>query len=288
VRRKQDWYKEYLQAEGASPRAFVGSLNDESDPLVIANAMQEGLGVSPQLRKEASSWSDYIRRLVSKVEEAGILVFRSGIVGSNTRRKLDVQELRGLALGDPIAPAIFVNSADAKAAQVFTIAHELAHLWIGQTGVSDISPDTDAKEVSERVEIICNNAAAEFLVPKEEFLEKWQKPASVNTVLQETAREFRVSTVMVLRRAYDLGQITRESYFEQLEVERKRQSEPRQEQSGGDFRRNLIARNSRLLVNAVFESVLSGRSLYREAATVLEVKSSTLSGMAVDFSFSKF
>jgi len=285
VRRKQDWYKEYLQSEGASPHAFVGSLKDEDNPFVIANAMHEALHTSPELRRQASSRSDYIRRLVAKVEEAGILVFRSGIVGSNTRRKLDVSELRGLAIADPIAPAIFVNSSDAKAAQVFTIAHELAHIWLGQSGVSDLSPDTEANEIREHVETVCNTAAAEFLVPKDEFLSLWRSLKSSDAVLQETAREFRVSTVMVLRRAYDFGEISRQDYFKQLESERTRQTAPTREQSGGDFRRSLVARNSRLLVNAVLESVLAGQSLYREAATVLDVKPATLSGMAVDYPF---
>lgn len=288
VRRKRDWYKEYLQMEGATPRGFVGSLTKDSDPVTIASAMREALGDVDGARKQANSWSDYIRKLVQMAEEAGILVFRSGIVGSNTRRKLDVGEVRGLAMSDPIAPAIFVNSADAKAAQVFTIAHELAHLWLGESGVSDISPDSDidTERFASEVETVCNKAAAEFLTPRKAFLQVWQTPGSTDTRLQEVAREFRVSTAMVLRRAYDLGQITRQELFEQLDAERDRQSEPSSEQSGGNFRRSLVARNSRLLVTAVFESVLAGRSLYREAATVLDVRSSTIAGLAADFPFS--
>ena len=164
------------------------------------------------------SWADYIRRLAGKAEEAGILVFRSGTVGNNTRPKVDVQEVRGVALSDPLAPAIFVNSSDAKAAQVFTIAHEPAHLWLGETGVSDLTPDTETSQVTSEIELTCNKVAAEFLVPESEFLE-------------------------------------------QLASERDRQTQPKREQLGGSFRRNLVARNSRLLVDAVFESVLAGRSV---------------------------
>jgi Zn-dependent peptidase ImmA (M78 family)/DNA-binding XRE family transcriptional regulator len=280
VCRKQEWYKEFLVSEGEAGHDFVGSLRNETEPKTIAAAMHRTLQTSGQLHKQASSWSDYIRRLVGTAEGRGILVFRSGIVGSNTRRKLDVQQIRGLALSDPIAPAIFINSSDARAAQVFTIAHELAHLWLGQSGVSDMTADTASAVVDNKVETVCNAAAAEFLIPNEEFVEAWDRYTKGHSNLRLLARTFWVSTVAILRRASDLGLLSRADYFALVERERNRQIEPKAQASGGNFRRNLVARNSRLLVNALFESVLSGRTLYREAATVLGVKSSTISAMA--------
>src|SRR5699024_535018 len=104
------------------------------------------------------TWEDYFRLLVQRIEQAGILVMRESYIHHHTR-PLSVQEFRGFAIADALAPVVFINQADAPAARLFTLIHELAHIWIGQTGVSDANPQTKRKE-----EIFCNAVAAEFLV----------------------------------------------------------------------------------------------------------------------------
>ena len=92
---------------------------------------------------------------------------RSGIVGNNTHRPLDVAEFRGFAISHPLAPLVFINSADAPAARLFTLLHELAHLWVGSSGISNASPATPGNV--RREEVFCNAVAGEFLAPHDVF-----------------------------------------------------------------------------------------------------------------------
>lgn len=285
LRRKQDWYREFLESHGANRREFVGSASDNDSPLEVAARIRNFFVNWRSTRVAAASWSDYLRRLVSDLEDVGILVLRSGIVGTNTHRKLDISEFRGLAMIDDYAPLIFINSNDSKAAQIFTLAHELAHIWLGQSGVSDITAATDATQVDQRVELICNSTAAHLLVPEDEFREAFSDGAPIAPQLTRLATAFRVSTIVVLRRALDLGYIDRTDFVKQLANERAKQVEPDRGGSGGSFRSNLYARNGKLLVDAVLESVLNGQTLYRDGATVLDLKSATLSNVASDYPF---
>ena len=223
-------------------------------------------------------------RLVRAAEAARILVFRSGVVGNNTHRSLDVDEFRGFALSDPMAPAVFVNVRDAKTAQIFTFSHELAHLWLGESGVSDLNGETPGAEISDEVERFCDRAATEFLVPEGSFHYRWpEPPLDLGQVAQDLARAYRVSTTVILRRALELGRISRQDFYSQLEIERSRQTSSVRSGSGGSFRNSFVARNSAPLIAAVFESVLEGKALHREAATVLDIKTSTLSRLADEY-----
>jgi hypothetical protein len=125
----------------AEPLGFVGSFETGADPVALAADMRRQLGIGEDFSRVSKSWSDHVARLSRAADAAGILVFRSGIVGGNTRRPLSVDEFRGFALCDELAPVVFVNAADYKAAQSFTLAHGLAHLWIGKSGVSNETVD---------------------------------------------------------------------------------------------------------------------------------------------------
>jgi Zn-dependent peptidase ImmA (M78 family) len=192
---------------------------------------------------------------------------RSGVVGSDTTRTLDVKEFRGFAISDPLAPVVFINARDAAAAQVFTLIHELSHIWINQSGISN--PDPTNFSIN-RFEKFCNEVAAETLVPADEFENAWNAIEDDDEFPGKLARTFWVSPLVVIRRAYELEKISRERFFRLVKREKSRPIPPRRK-GGGDAWRALLARNSKKLTYDVLAAVRENRLLYRDAAALLAV-----------------
>ena len=134
---RQAWYRDFVRSEGAPPLAFVGSARITADIVSTAADVRRVLGVDLGQRRRLATWTDALRLFLRQADEAGVLTMVSGVVGINNRRPLDPDEFRGFTLADPAAPLVFVNGADTRAAQMFTLAHELAHVWLGRSGVSD-------------------------------------------------------------------------------------------------------------------------------------------------------
>lgn len=276
--RKQQWYREYQEEEGGSPLPFIGRYSLSDSPDEIAADIRGILGINEDLRQKATDWEEFMRLLVRQGEEAGILVLRSGVVGNNTHRKLSVAEFQGFALSDDLAPLVFINGQDWRAAQIFTLAHELAHLWIGQSGISNLDYRKGSSQHQNSIERLCDQVAAETLVPKQDFLSRWQAGNSVDVNLQILARRYRVSQFVVLRRAYENDLLTGEQYrdhYEDLRAKVKRGGTA----GGGEFYANLLARNSSALTLALLSATAAGRVPYRDAARLLNVKIRTLTAV---------
>jgi len=279
VLRKQDWYRDYLLDQGAEPLPFIGRFGLNSSAQEIANALTTTLDLTLGHREEAKNWEAFLGLLMVKAEAAGVWVMRSGIVGNNTHRSLDVQEFRGLAICDDIAPLVFINGKDAKTAQIFTLVHELAHLWIGQSGISDLSLAQPANVPHRNVEKLCNAVTAEVLVPQQVFRDQWKARETVDINASQLASFFRVSTVVVARRAFDLGMIEWAVYFEyyQRQAALWRQ---KKKGSGGDPYRTIPVRNGRNFTEAVVHSAFERSLLLRDAGKLLGVNPSKISRLA--------
>jgi Zn-dependent peptidase ImmA (M78 family) len=175
-------------------------------------------------------------------------------------------------LTDEYAPLIFVNGADGKAAQMFTLAHELAHIWIGQAAVFNLRDMQPAPDPTER---FCNAAAAEFLIPEPELRKEWEEARSHAERFQFLARRFKVSELVAARRALDLSLITREAFFsfynEYREDERRRSAV----QSGGNFYATQNSRIGRSFAESVARAVREGRLLYRDAFDLTGLRGAT-------------
>lgn len=267
---RQTWFREYAQINRLPALSFVGSASVAQAPEAVALRMREQLGLSVESQRQLATWGEALRQLIGRAEEAGVLVMASSIVGGNTHRSLDVGEFRGFALADDLAPLVFLNAADSKAAQMFTLAHELAHLWLGESGVSD--PEAGQMPARE-IERWCNRAAAELLMPLDETQAAYRAEELIPEQIQRLARRFKVSTLVALRRLFDAGFIGEAALWQhyRIEVERLRTLE-RSGGGGGDFYRTLGARTGKRFARAVVASALEGQLLFQDAYRLLGVR----------------
>lgn len=277
--RRQDWYREYALAEGEERVAFVGSAGISNPVESVAAQMRRTLKFELADREAASTWTEALRMFVNAADAAGVLVMVSSIVGNNTRRRLDTEEFRGFAMADDYAPLVFVNGADAKAAQMFTLAHELAHIWLGETGLSDARPSGPSGRDVERW---CNSVAAEFLVPLDAVRGEKRRGAELAAMAQRLASRFKVSKLVILRRMRDAGHLT-ESQFENAYREELQSVHENLPPSGGNFYPTLRTRIGRRFAYAIVARTLEGRNSFTETFHLLGIrKSSSLEKFAVE------
>ena len=265
---RQDWYRDFARTTGEPSLTFVGSARPSDGIVETAARIRQALGFDVEERHHLPTWTDALRQFIDQADALGILVMVSGVVGSNNRRKLDPQEFRGFALADDLAPLVFVNGADTKAAQMFTLAHEIAHIWLGQSAVSDAEPGMTP---SHDIERWADQVAAELLVPKDVFQRDYQPGPSLRDDLDRLARRFKVSTLVILRRMHDVGRLEGNDYWAAYQAELERlQALPRG--TGGNFYLTLGARASKRFARALVASTLEGRSSFTEAFRLLGFK----------------
>lgn len=270
TQRRQDWYRDYLVSTGAQRLDFVGSISLQTPVNRAAEQINAKHGLSTAARAEATTWEDALRLEIERIEESGLLVMRSGIVGNNTHRRLDVNEFRGFAISDEFAPIVFLNGRDALAAQMFTLIHELVHIWLGMSGVSNLER---TYAVNSDVERYCNAVAAEILVPATELADAWRGIEDRRAALGVLARRFKVSSLVLLRRMFDRQFIDQATFRRLYEAEEDRFRQiAAQRDGGGDFYRTQKTRSSRRFASALIESTLEGRTLYRDALRLLGIK----------------
>jgi Zn-dependent peptidase ImmA (M78 family) len=272
--RRQTWYREFIienELDGWS-KTYVATTDE--DTLVVAKRIRDAIQWFPKPDRQKQNRGQFLATLTSAVEKLGILVMRNGIVESNTRRKLDHTEFRGFALYDPVAPIIFVNSTDHPAAQIFTLAHELVHIWLRQNVLDDI----DMMSV-QKTERFCNQVAAELLVPMDAFENVWMQNEATASNVMRAATTFGVSHSVVLIRAFDAGFVTQDDLKTGLN-EAASFSEATVKTGGGNYYYLMRSRLGRPFLEAVIHSARSGSTLMRDAYGLLGIqKHSTFVGL---------
>ena len=267
---RQEWYRDFAQITREDPVTLIATLTTASPVGEAAATMREALRFD--VGERGPSWTDALRLLIERAEDLGVLVMVNGVVGSNTHRKLDPREFRGFALVDSLAPLVFINGADTKAAQIFTLAHELAHLWLGESALSDADLTSTPAVAAERW---CNQVAAEFLVPLARISAEFNQQQPLQDETERLARLFKVSTLVVLRRFHDAGHLSWDAYRTAYQAELDRILGILAERTaggGGDFYNTQPVRVGKRFARAVIISTLEGQTLHRDAFQMLGFK----------------
>ena len=282
----QNWMVEYVIENGQDELAYVGSAANTKDFKIIVNHIRDTMGLEKEWYMNSSNAADSFRYLRNRLDELGIIIMMNGIVGNNTKRKLDVDEFRAFTLVNKFVPLIFINTCDSDAGKLFSLLHELAHIWIGVDSFyndSISSGDTDNEN-----EIICNAVAAEILVPTDIFIEKWSgTKGTLSEKLETLSRTFKCSQFVIARKALDNGKITRKNYFEMIAVITKKYTEWKERKeigknSGGDFYRTLGSKLDHRLVNALASSAKEGRTQYTEVYRLTNTNRKTFGKLLAD------
>ena len=273
MQRRQEWLRESLVENDVEPLAFVASATFADEPDAVGREMRRALGLDGGWAGAVHTWQDAVGELRRAIEQLGVMAVINGVVGNNTYRPLSVEEFRGFALTDPYAPLIFVNGADAKSAQMFTLAHELAHIWLGSEGVSGFG--ADLLHGGTDVEDWCNRAAAELLAPAQEVRARWAEVRREERPFEALARTFKVSPVVAARRALDLNLVERSTFFDFYERYVTRERESGTEQSGGNFYNNQNTRIGQLFATQVLRAAMEGRIGFKEAYDLTGLRGGT-------------
>lgn len=268
---RQEWLTEYLEEMDYPVLDFVGRYNASSDFNIIVNDIRRVLQLDPEWAAKLKNWEETLNFMTEKIEEAGIIVTYNSVVGTNNFRPINVKECRGFVLVDKRAPFMFINAADAKAAQIFTLMHELAHIWLGENAGFDNQMLLPANDP---VELLCDKVAAELLVPEVSFHEKWR----VTHDFKVLGRNFKVSPIVIARRAFDLGFINKERFFNFYNEYMdgfERENASQNQKSGGDFYATARKRISVRFAAFVNSAVKENKLLYRDAYRLTNLKGDT-------------
>lgn len=274
----QDWMVDYRREMKYDTVAVVGSLKGYNDVQIIADRIRTDLGMDRGWYRECTDSSGAFNKVRRLLEECGVIVMMSGIVGKNTHRALDVNEFRAFAMVNDMAPLIFINGADSMGGRLFSLFHEIVHIWLGE---NDLYNDRRySGEGVKTIEVICNAVAGELIVPKAHFIEIWMKNTNDDTYqkIKELAKYFHCSESVLARRALSNGKIGKAVYNQVVSDAIEAYIQSKQEKgSGGDYYKVARSKLDGVFVRALCESVSSGRTSYTEAYRLTNTTSKTFS-----------
>lgn len=255
VQARQEWLEEYLEGNEIESCNFVGSISTAIPINEAVDKLRAILELDSRWAFSLSSSDAAVSLLSQKLEDVGVFLAYNGVVGNNTHRPLKVSECRGFALVNEKAPYIFINSADSKSAQLFTLVHEAAHIMLG-ISAGHAGSEFLNQEFTERY---CDSVAAEFLVPASVLREIW------NNDTKYVSRRFKTSELVVARRAHDLNLMSDAEYKSFWLMYSHRVSVAKKKSSGGSFYLTSVKRVGRNFAIHVRNAVNNRQLSYTEA-----------------------
>jgi len=274
----QEWMRDYVKNSDLSELDYIGVYKDTDGVTKIVDGIMNKLSLTKEWFLESSSSWDSFKILRERLEKIGTIVMMNGIVGNNTHRSLNLNEFRAFTLIDNYAPLIFINANDSSNGRLFSLVHEMIHIWLGKNSFyNDYQRNTNGIS---KLEIICNAVAAELLVPFDLFNIKWHEHR--NDIIKEKVRDiagyFRTGTTVIARRALDQGLINKQTYNEIAEEAINKYKEQKNDQgSGGNYYNTLKTRIDNRLLHALSMSIYEGKTAFTEAFRLTNTNRKTFS-----------
>ena len=266
--------KAISEDEGTPPVSFVGSCSASSGVGFLVEAMRKALGVKFEDQRQQKTEDDLLGYLRDLVHNAGVYVMLLGDVGSH-HSKVDPEEFRGIAVADSSAPLIVINKYDAKPAILFTLIHELAHIWVGASGISNLN-SLGIDGSNNYIEQFCNAVAAEFLVPETQISAAWKDTeGSLQQAVDTLAKRFKVSGAVIGRRLLDTGFISAHEYGALLITYKKRwkSAKDKSKLGSGGPNQNILAGYylGQKTLTTLIQAANNGKITLQDAARVLRI-----------------
>ena len=283
---KKEWYEDYLMRMGSNVNSglFQGSFSNDDNSHDIAKSITDYLNL--HIRNEEKGRgkpSSFWNRFKAKVIDANIWLMQTSVVDSNTSRKISSRTSRGLALKSGRYPIIWVNSGLQDAPKIFTLAHELAHIWIGTEGISDHGEESDS---ANQIEKLCDEVASEVLVPEQSIRKMWELSKSPEENVERLYEYYGVSRFVVARKSYHADIIERSEHTKLNRTLREKahvfvQQGNKEKEGTPSFYNTLIARNGRGFTEAVIDEVENNKIFLTDACRLLGFNSpSTIEGVS--------
>lgn len=266
IQQKHAWISEVNKDNNVNKAQFIGKFTIKDNPVLVAKDILTTLNINPLNYKSNNPIIEWI----DKAESIGIFISRTSFIHS--RLKLDSNEIQGFAIADDFAPFLFINSDDWNAPQLFTLVHELSHLWIAETGISnDVEPSLKNESDNNPIELFCNEVAANALIPKEFFDSLDIKAFEDSKEVHKNAKMIGVSSFALLVRALKLNIISISTYkhlkqsadieyneFLKREEAKKIKQKENEKPGGPNYFLLQLNRNSRLFTQTVLDAFRGG------------------------------
>ncbi len=273
---RKKWLSEWMKAEGSKELDFIGSVTTNTSPNEIAGSIRNALGISIRDQIACSTRRDALNLWIRCVEFSGINVMRDSSV--------DLSEARGFVLSDPFSPFLFLNSKDALAGQIFTLVHELVHLWLNQPGIMNLNEAGHAFSTTDDIiEVFCNRVTSLVLIDETEFSQSWKLANSnsdIDARIREVSDKYKVSEELIARRLLELQIISQKKYLQLRAYFQERWKQliaqdhiKRKDTDGGPSPHLLrVLKNGRPFTSVVLTSYFQGQISSTEASSLLSAK----------------